>query len=663
LVLELEKMKKRWLHKTLLVVLVNSLILTLSAWTADAPSSLAGSLAHPELSKISEFALVNPAPLDPASLKFQELASGLVNPLFITHAGDASGRLFVVERAGRIRIIRNGALLSTPFLNIESRVKSTGGEQGLLSIAFHPSFETNRQFFVAYTAPRSGDTSGSNLILERFTASSTSPDQANPATGVILLSIPHPTNSNHNGGTLAFGQDGYLYWSTGDGGGAGDPNNNGQNLYSLLGKILRLNVDSGSPYQIPPGNPFYTSTDPSVKKEIWAYGLRNPWRFSFDRLTHDLYIGDVGQSAREEIDFQAQNSAGGENYGWRVMEGSLCYDPVSGCNTTGKVLPVAEYDHSLGCSVTGGYVYHGARYPALTGYYFYGDFCSGRLFSLYKDPVAGWITNQLLDTAYKITTFGEDEQGELYLADYATGKIYSMQYAPLAADSVGVFRPSNGALYLKNSNVTGYADIAINYGLAGDKPLVGDWDGNGTDTIGVYRNGVFYVRNSNTIGIADVYFAFGAPGDQPIAGDWNNDGIDTIGVYRSSNFTFYLRNSNSAGAPHMAFSLGIPGDIGIAGDWNGDGSDTVGVFRPSNAVIFLKDTNTTGYANIAINYGIAGDKPVTGDWDNDGIDTIGVYRGNTFYLRNSNTVGYADMWFALGIPGDIPIAGDWDGLP
>ena len=230
-------------------------------------------------------------------------------------------------------------------------------------------------------------------------------------------------------------------------------------------------------------------------------------------------------------------------------------------------------------------------------------------------------------------------------------------------DTVGVFRPSNGALYLKNANITGYADVAINYGVGGDYPVVGDWDGNGTATIGIYRNGVFYLRNANTVGYADIVFAFGAPGDQPVAGDWNNDGIDTVGVYRSSAITFYLRNSNSAGAANLRFSLGNPGDVGIAGDWNGDGFDTTGVFRPSNGALYLKNTNTTGFAETAINYGIGGDQPVTGDWNNDGTDTIGVYRNATFYLRNSNTIGYADIVFALGIPGDMPIAGNWDGLP
>jgi hypothetical protein len=233
--------------------------------------------------------------------------------------------------------------------------------------------------------------------------------------------------------------------------------------------------------------------------------------------------------------------------------------------------------------------------------------------------------------------------------------------APLCAVTAGVFRPSDGALYLKNSNTTGFADVAINYGIGGDYPIAGDWNGDGIDTIGVYRNGVFYLRNSNTIGFADIVFAFGLSGDQPIAGDWNGDGVDTIGVYR--NGTFFLRNSNDTGPAEMIFALGIAGDVGIAGDWNHDGMDTVGVFRPSNGALYLKDTNSTGFADIQINYGLPGDKPVTGDWNGDGTDTIGVYRNGTFYLRNTNTVGFADIVFDLGIPGDMPIAGNWDGQP
>jgi len=246
-----------------------------------------------------------------------------------------------------------------------------------------------------------------------------------------------------------------------------------------------------------------------------------------------------------------------------------------------------------------------------------------------------------------------DLSGENYTATFNN--------AAVCAVTAGVFRPTNGALYLKNSNATGFADIQINYGLGGDYPITGDWNGDGIDTIGIYRNGYFYLRNSNTIGFADIVFSFGMPGDQPVAGDWNNDGIDSIGIYR--NGVFYLRNLNTTGMPELTFALGVPGDVGIAGDWDGDGVDTTGVFRPSNGALYLKSTNATGYADVQINYGQGGDRPVTGDWNNDGTDTIGVYRNGSFYLRNSNTIGFADIVFALGVPGDMPIAGNWDGKP
>ena len=265
--------------------------------------------------------------------------------------------------------------------------------------------------------------------------------------------------------------------------------------------------------------------------------------------------------------------------------------------------------------------------------------------------------NSIVDTASN--SLGGAAVGD---GDFTSGEAYTVtKSVESGTDTTGVFRPSNGLLYLKHANTTGFADVAINYGTAGDYPVAGDWDGNGTVTIGIYRNGTFYLRNSNTVGFANLVFAFGQPGDQPVAGDWNGDGTDTIGVYR--NGLFLLRNSNSAGAVDTTFALGNPGDIGIAGDWNGDGMDTTGVFRPSNGVIFLKNTNTSGFADVALNYGLSGDRPVIGDWNNDGMDTIGVYRNAQFYLRNSNTNGFADLVFALGNPGDMPIAGDWDGLP
>jgi hypothetical protein len=251
------------------------------------------------------------------------------------------------------------------------------------------------------------------------------------------------------------------------------------------------------------------------------------------------------------------------------------------------------------------------------------------------------------------------------VASNQTAQNYAATFNPTPACKVttGVFRPGNGLLYLKNTNTSGFADIALNYGLPGDYPVVGDWDGNGTVTIGIYRNSTFYLRNSNTIGFAEIVVDFGQVGDQPIAGDWDGDGDDTIGIFRPSTAQFFLRNSNSVGPAEMSFFLGNPGDVGLAGDWNADGMDTTGVFRPSDGLLYLKDTNTSGFADYALNYGLPGDKPVTGDWDGDGDDTIGIYRNGTFYLRNSNTLGFAEIIFDLGIPGDMPIAGNWDALP
>lgn len=363
----------------------------------------------------------------PGTVDFVEIADGLTFPTFITHADDQTNRLFIVEKTGYIRVLKDGNLFSMPFLSVNTLVSSTG-EQGLLGLAFHPEYQINGRFYIVYNN-LSGD-----LVLAQYIRSSANPDQADAGSAVILITIPK-NHSNHNGGMLAFGGDGYLYWAIGDGGGAGDPDNNGQDLHSLLGKILRLDVSSAASYTVPPDNPYIAVSDPLVRKEIWAYGLRNPWRFSFDRLTYDLYIGDVGQGGREEINFQPAGSTGGQNYGWNVMEGSLCYYPSSGCNQSGKVLPVAEYDHSLGCSVTGGYALRGDMYPGMQGLYIYGDFCSGRIFALDNDSVLGWIRIQIADTPYTISTFGEDEDGRLYLADYSGGKIYEITFPTVLVNS------------------------------------------------------------------------------------------------------------------------------------------------------------------------------------------------------------------------------------
>lgn len=347
------------------------------------------------------------------NISLQQVVTGLDSPVLVTHAGDGSGRLFVVQQSGQIVIVEGGVVTGT-FLNISSEIAG-GGEQGLLSAAFPPNYETSGHFYVFYV-----NQSG-NLVLSRIGLTG-DPDVADLSSEQIVFTIPHPGQSNHNGGHLAFGPDGYLYLSVGDGGGGGDPNGNGQNVNTLLGKMIRIDVETGNPttYTVPANNPF---VGVAGADEIWAYGLRNPWRYSFDRLTGDLLIGDVGQNAWEEVDFQAAGFTGGANYGWNTLEGNHCYSPASGCvQPVNYVPPVAEYSHSFGCSVTGGYVYRGATYPSMYGYYFFADYCSGRIWSM-QNLGGIWITTQLENAPFNISSFGEDEAGNLYVVDLS-GAIY-----------------------------------------------------------------------------------------------------------------------------------------------------------------------------------------------------------------------------------------------
>jgi glucose/arabinose dehydrogenase len=348
------------------------------------------------------------------SVTLEVVVTGLQRPLAVVNAGDGSSRLFVVEQPGRIRIVHGTELRATPFLDISSRVRDSSNEQGLLGLAFHPDFESNGRFFVNYI-----DLAGDTVVAE-FSRSEEDPDRADPSSEAIIMTIEQP-RSNHNGGDIAFGPDGYLWIATGDGGGAGDPDGNGQNRENLLGKILRIDVDGGSTYTIPPDNPFID--DPDAKNEIWAFGLRNPWRFSFDRLTGDLYIGDVGQGMWEEIDFEPRLDPGGRNYGWNTMEGSQCFQNDS-CSSDGLRLPIAEYSHLSGCSVTGGYVYRGTRFPSLRGLYLYGDFCSGTIWALAPSNSGDWTSSIVGETNARISSFGEDESGELYLTDLGSGVLY-----------------------------------------------------------------------------------------------------------------------------------------------------------------------------------------------------------------------------------------------
>ncbi|BFU89942.1 MAG: putative glucose/sorbosone dehydrogenase [Nitrospira sp.] len=339
------------------------------------------------------------------ALKLQTIASNLTSPVFLTAPRGDANRLFVVEQGGTIKVLdrATGNMLST-FLTLTGI--TSGGEQGLLGLAFDPTYTTNGRFYTQYT-----DTNGA-IIIARFLVSPTDPNIAAPGSQVILVTIPHPTFANHNGGMLAFGPDGCLYAAVGDGGGSGDPNNNAQSLASRLGKLLRIDPTTGAACSSGTLNPFVLSGD----QLIWSYGLRNPWRFSFDG--NDLYIGDVGQAAREEIDVsQGPNAGRGLNYGWRLMEGSLCFNPATNCNNGALTLPILEYTHDNGaCSVTGGYVYRGQAAPTIQGTYFYADFCAGFVRSFrFHNGSALERTEWPLLAASSITSFGQDGLGELYL--------------------------------------------------------------------------------------------------------------------------------------------------------------------------------------------------------------------------------------------------------
>ncbi len=396
-------------------------------------------------------------------------ASGFDDPVCITNAGDS--RLFVVRKTGFIYIVDNaGTTNPVPFLDIDARVNSSGNEQGLLGLAFHPQYPDSGFFYVNYTGI------GDSTHISRFSVSLSNPDLADPLSEKKLLTIYQPF-TNHNGGDLCFGPDGYLYIGLGDGGAGGDPDNRAQNLMEYLGKILRIDVDQGNPYAIPETNPYYNN--PSALSEIWALGLRNPWRFSFDRFTGDLWIGDVGQNAYEEIDFQPLSSPGGENYGWRCYEGNNPYN-TSGCGGAGSyTFPIHQYSHSFGCSITGGFVYRGSQFPAMYGKYFFADYCSDRIWTIHKEE-GTWVVEEFGQfTGNNFSTFGEDVNGNIYIAGYSSGTIYLVGDNSTGINlGIHVFLegPYSGAQMTTDLNTTGSIPLTQPYNSA-------PWNYNGTEMV------------------------------------------------------------------------------------------------------------------------------------------------------------------------------------
>jgi uncharacterized protein (TIGR03437 family) len=371
--------------------------------------------------------------LSAQEIQLNRIASGLNAPTDIQAAGDGSGRLFFVQQNGIIRVFRNGALVPTPFLDIQSKTRG-GGERGLLGLAFPPDYASKGHFYVNYTDLQ-GDT-----VIARYRVTG-NPDAADPSSETIVLRVDQPF-PNHNGGQLRFGsRDGYLYIGLGDGGSGGDPQRNAQNRRARLGKMLRIDVESDlTQIRIPPDNPFVN--DPGTLPEIWALGLRNPWRYSFDQATGDLWIADVGQNRAEEVNFQPASSRGGENYGWNLMEGLQCLSP--GCNASQFTLPVLEYSRDEGCSVSGGHVYRGSRWTNLMGVYLYSDYCSGRIWGVRREADR-WVSTLLLNSGKSVSTFGEAEDGEIYLADISSGEIFHV---------VGTRRPTFTAASVVNAAST-----------------------------------------------------------------------------------------------------------------------------------------------------------------------------------------------------------------
>jgi glucose/arabinose dehydrogenase len=640
----------------------------------------------------------------PFTTRLQTWATGLSRPILLRHAGDGSKRIFVVQQAGIIRVFQPGATSSTDFINLSSRVTqpgSAGDERGLLGMAFHPNFANNGKFYVNYTQVGTGTT-----IVSEYTTTS---GNGNSNTGNfnserILLTIPQPF-TNHNGGMIEFGPDGYLYIATGDGGSANDPGNRAQNRSLLLGKLLRIDVNSTSPaYLIPPTNPYQGSgtarcdngstTAGTLCQEIYSFGLRNPWRFSFDRQMNEIWLADVGQGAQEEVNLI---TAPGGNYGWRVYEGTACTGLDPGlCIPSNFTMPLFTYARSGGrCSITGGYVYRGKLGSLPNGAYVYADYCTGEVIMR-----NGGTTTILHDTPRLIVSYGEDEDGEIYVC-YSNGQIDKIVRAKAAADLDGdlrtdlsVYRPQGSFFYSVNSsNLTtrgqqfgltrdlaapgdfdgdNITDIAVfrpssgdwfvfrssdntvmigNWGVDGDRPVVGDYDGDAKADHAIYRpsTGQWYIYRSSDF--MPMVVPFGLPSDTPMPADYDGDGKTDIGVYRADAGSWFTLNS--ANGAFNALSWGLPTDVPAVGDFDGDGRADVTVFRPSTGTWYTR-LSTTGAARVT-SWGTAGDKPAAGDYDGDGRDDIAVYRpsnGVWYIIRSSNSTISVAGW---GNEDDIPL--------
>ncbi|HXU46424.1 MAG TPA: PQQ-dependent sugar dehydrogenase [Thermoanaerobaculia bacterium] len=582
-------------------------------------------------------------------------------PTSITHAGDSL--IYVTLRTGPIRILQNGRLRPVPFLDLTGRL-GLSGEEGLLSAAFHPHFAENGFFFVDYNDP------DGTTVIARYRRSANNPFLADPASATVLLRIEQPFD-NHKGGQLQFGPDGYLYIGMGDGGAGGDPFCNAQSPGTLLGKILRIDVDhtqGGLPYAIPPDNPFRGPD--GIRDEIWARGVRNPWRYGFDRANGNLWIADVGQGEREEVDFVPRGTPNGLNFGWKTMEGSLCFGSdacppnTPPCGSPQLFLPILEYGHTGGkCSITGGYVYRGADLPAFAGRYFFGDFCSGEVWAAAATPP--FAVRLLADAAPNLVTFGEDVRGEIYL-----GTLSGQLLRLARGEGVGAFVGAAANFSLRNAPAAGPVNLSFHLGQPPDDALAvaGDWDGDGRTGVGIYVRSAGRFLLQNVAGVTpNLSLPLGPANTEwiPIAGDWDGDGRDGLALYDRATGLFHVKERAAAGAFDRTLRYGPLGRnwIPLAGDWDGDGRDGIGLYDPATGVFRLRQTASAGPAQLTFRFGALHRIPVAGDWDGDGKDGIGAFDPATgrFVLRNVAGAGAADLDFLFGPKraSAQPIGGVW----
>jgi glucose/arabinose dehydrogenase len=589
--------------------------------------------------------------LSPTMRLQQNWITGLSLPVHVTRANDGSRRLFIVQQRGLIKVVQPGTNVATDFMSLVGTVSSSGNERGLLGLAFHPQFATNRRFFVYYTRLADGA-----LEVAEYKTMTGNPNQGDTSTARTIITIPHTLASNHNGGTIVFGPDGYLYMGTGDGGSGDDPTANAQNINVLLGKMLRIDIDPQppvtAPYASPPDNPF---VGVAGADEIYAVGMRNPYRYSFDRGgTHTLWVGDVGQDAIEEVD----NIIKGGNYGWRVYEGNQCTGNDPGlCTPSNYLPPVFQYGSGGAapqCSVTGGYVYRGVRRALTPGTYVYADYCTGEI-NLWN----GATQFTVLDTARSISSFGEDEDGELYVVglggtvDRVLGTRVSADFDGDHRTDISLYRPSDHNWYMLSSGNGSFR--AVPFGLPTDIPVPEDYDGDNLADIAVFRpsNGDWYRLNSSN-GTFQA-FHWGTTGDTPVAADYDGDNLADHAVFRPSTGSWFIFRSQLQS--FQGFTFGTSGDIPAVGDFDGDGKSDVSVFRPSDGTWYR--LNSGDGSLFAFPWGTNGDIPVPGDYDGDGKTDTAVFRGGDWYVWKSQTNSFfAQHW---GSPGDTPVTGDYDG--